>query len=227
MKSPFEGKPNIRRYCIIPARAMQDNNVNYGELRVLACLGMYSNQYGVCWPSQYKIALHLGVNTVWVSKCVSRLIKAGYVRKLEPRAYKKGIKKRQGRVVNRYQILYEGNDPLPSLEQFWAPQPKFAAADPDDYAESDAPMKSGVTGDRNNEYQILAQAFRSAVERSCGVHRLPEPSFQAAKVLMSQGVTTDQVRDHTIAFVKEALRNGRTPPLTLDQVAKWAGLYKK
>lgn len=227
MKSPFKDKPNIRRYCIIPARAMQDEQLNRGDLRVLMCLGMYSNSHGVCWPSQITIGRHLGVNYVWVSKCVSRLIKLGYLRKLDRRKYPAGIKRRSKLPVNRYQILWEGNDPLPTKEQFWAPQPKFAALHDDDLNEPTEHMQTGVKGDGNTQYQILAQAFKSAVERASGVHRLPEPSFQAAKKLWDQGLTVDQVRDHTAAFVRDALKNGRTPPLTLDQVAKWAGLYKK
>lgn len=227
MKSPFKDKPNIRRYCIIPARAMQDESLNRGDLRVLACLGMYANKYGVCWPCQMRIGQHLGVHYVWVSKCVSSLIKKGYVRKLEARKYPPKIKRRSNKTVNRYQILWEGNDPLPSREQFWAPQPRFAAMEDDDLHETTEHMQSGVKGDSGNDYQILAQAFRSAVERSCGVHRLAEPSLKSAKVLWDQGVTVDEVRDHTIAFVQQALKSGRTPPLTLDQVAKWSGLYKK
>ena len=227
MKSPFKDKPNIRRYSIMPARAMQDESLGIGELRVLACLGMYANQYGVCWPSQMRISQHIGVKIDWVSKCVGGLIKKGYVRKLEPRKYRKGIKRRSGRIVNRYQVLWEGNDPLPTLEQFWAPQPKFAVDPEDDAVEAAEHKQEGVKGDANNDCQVLAHAFRTSVERTCGVNRLAQPSFQAAKVLHNQGVTVDQVRDYTAAFVKEALRNGRTHPLTLDQVAKWAGLYKK
>lgn len=227
MKSPFEDKPNIRRYSIIPARAMQDDNLGRGELRVLMCLGMYANKYGVCWPSQYKIGKHIGVSRVWISECTSRLIKLGYIRKLEPRPYPKHIKRRSGRRCNRYQILWEGNDPIPTLEQFWAPQPTFAAFDEDDVDQDMTPMQSGVKGDANKDYQVLAHAFKQAVEKASGVHRLPDPSFQSAKLLADQGVTVDEVRDHTAAFVREALKNGRTPPLTLDQVAKWAGLYKK
>ena len=90
-----------------------------------------------------------------------------------------------------------------------------------------ADKQSGVKGDTNKSYQVLAHTFRQAVERTCGVHRLPEPSYKTAKVLSDQGVTIEQVRDSTAAMCREALQNGRTPPSTLDQVAKWAGLCNK
>jgi len=155
------------------------------------------------------------------------LIKCGYVRKLETRPYPKHIKRRSGKKVNRYQILWEGKDPIPTNEQFWAPAKVIPEPGEDDFTEVDTHMQSGVQGDSNKDYQVLAHAFRKAVEKACGAHRLPEPSYQAAKLLHNQGVKVDQVRDHTAAFVREALAKGRTPPLTLDQVAKWAGLYKK
>jgi len=227
MKSPFKDKPNIRRYSIIPARAMQDERLNGAAYKVLACLGMYANRYGVCWPSQITIGRHTGYGRVHVSRTMAVLIKCGYVRKLETRPYPKHIKRRSGKKVNRYQILWEGKDPIPTNEQFWAPAKVIPEPGEDDFTEVDTHMQSGVQGDSNKDYQVLAHAFRKAVEKACGAHRLPEPSYQAAKLLHDQGVTVEQVRDHTAAFVREALAKGRTPPLTLDQVAKWAGLYKK
>jgi hypothetical protein len=226
MESPFKDKPNIRRYSILPARAMQDENLSYGEWRVLACLGMYSNSHGVCWPSQMRISQHLGVGIKWVSACVVRLCKKGYIRKLEHRKYKKGIKRRSGRLVNRYQILFEGNDPLPTFEQFWAPQPRFRAPDEDESLEVAEPIQKGVQGDGNKDYEILAHTFVKAVEATSGVRRLPAPSFKTAKTLADQGVKVDEVRAATVTMSKDSLGRGAAPPITLDQVAKWAGLYK-
>jgi len=227
MKSPFKDKPNIRRYSIIPARAMQDERLNGAAYKVLACLGMYANKYGVCWPSQITIGRHTGYSRVHVSRTMAALIKHGYVRKLETRPYPKHIKRRSGKKVNRYQVLWEGKDPIPTKEQFWAPAKVIPEPGEEDITEPDTHMQSGVQGDSGKDYQVLAHTFRKAVEKSCGVHRLAEPSYQSAKVLWDQGVTIEQVRDSAAAFVRESLSAGRTPPLTLDQVAKWAGLYKK
>lgn len=227
MESPYKGKPNIRRYCIVPARAMQDETMTQAQLKVLLCIGMYANKYGVCWPSQVTIGRHLGVETFWVSRQVSALIRKGYLRKLKHKDYPKGIKRRSRGRTNRYQVLWEGNDPLPSMEEFWALAPRFAIDPDDNMLQDDSDMQSGVKGDTNTDHKVLAQAFKQAVERITGSIRLPDPSFQAAKVLKDQGVTVDQVRDATAAMCKDALLKKRTPPLTLDQVAKWSGLYKK
>lgn len=227
MKSPFKDKPNIRRYSIIPARAMQDERLNGAAYKVLACLGMYANRYGVCWPSQITIGRHTGYGRVHVSRTMAVLIKHGYVRKLETRPYPKHIKRRSGKKVNRYQILWEGKDPIPTNEQFWAPAKIIPEPGEDDFTEVDTHMQSGVIGDENKDYQVLAHAFRKAVERAVGINRLPAPSYQAAKDLWNQGVTVDQVTEYTTAMCRDAIQKGRTPPLTLDQVGKWAALYNK
>jgi len=227
MKSPFKDKPNIRRYSIIPARAMQDERLNGAAYKVLACLGMYANRYGVCWPSQITIGRHTGYGRVHVSRTMAVLIKCGYVRKLETRPYPKHIKRRSGKKVNRYQILWEGKDAIPTNEQFWAPAKIIPEPGEDDFTELDTHMQSGVKGDLDKGYQVLAHAFKQAVERASGMNRLPDQSFKAAKVLWDQEVTVDQVRDYTAAMCRESLKAGRTPPANLDQVAKWAGLYNK
>lgn len=229
MKSPFEGKSDIRRYSILPARAMQDESLHAGHYRVMACLGMYTNSYGICWPAQETIARHIGYNRTSVTRIIKSLIGKGYIRKLEFKDYPPEVRRRSWKRVNRYQVLWEGNDQLPSREQFWAPQPKLRQ-DSDDLTEvlTDAPhIKTGGLGDGKGDSHILAQAFKTTVERTCGMIRLPEPSFKAAELLYNQGVTVEQVRDHTAAMVKDCLKRGRTPPITLDQVAQWAGLYKK
>ena len=226
MKSPFKDKPNIRRYSIIPARAMQDERLTGPHIKILACLGMYTNSYGVCWPSQTTIARHLGVGRVWVCRTMRILKELGYVRLLEPRPYPKHIKRRSRGKVNRYQVLWEGNDPIPTNEQFWAPAKIIMDID-DDVMPTETNMQTGSLRESNTDYQILAHAFKKAVEATSGVSRLPDQSFKHAKVLYDQGVTVDQVRDATVSMTKDALRSGRTPPMNLDQVARWSALYNK
>jgi hypothetical protein len=55
---------------------------------------------------------------------------------------------------------------------------------------------------------------------------MADKSLQTAQMLGSQGVTADEVRDAAIAMTRENLRRGASPPMTLEQVAKWAKLYK-
>ena len=224
MKSLSENK---RPWSVAPMRCFGDRQLTETDLRVLGALCGFTNRHGVCWPSQVTIGRHLGVDHTWVSSAVSALVKKGYLRKLKHKDYPKGIQRRSRGRTNRYQVLYKGNDPLPTLEQFWAPAARFSRDEDSDLDDALADKQSGVKGDTNKSYQVLAHTFRQAVERTCGVHRLPEPSYKTAKVLSDQGVTIEQVRDSTAAMCREALQNGRTPPSTLDQVAKWAGLCNK
>lgn len=225
-------KPKTRTYSILPARAVQDDKMRPTSFKVLAALCIHTNGYGICWPSQLTLAMHLRVSKVTVMRHIKILIDAGYVRKLEPKKYPWGIIQKGKRPTNRYQVLFKGNDPLPTKEEFLAPRPavvdvEYEVQDGKLTTLDDSHKKTGGLGDGKSDFQILAHTFRTTVERASGVHRLSDPSFQAAAKLHALGVTPDVVRDSTLAMVKDGLRTGRTPPMTLDQVAKWSGLYKK
>ena len=226
-------KPKTRKYSVIPARAVQDEKLHPTSLHVLAALGLHTNAAGVCWPSTLTLALHIGKARVTVSRHISRLLKAGYIRKLDPKKYPSHIKQTGRRKTNRYQVLWVGNDALPTKEEFYAPRPKVAETDwytekgeiKVDHADTD--NQKGVWGKETTDHHILAHAFVKAVERASGVHRLPNPSFNAAKTLYNQGVSVDDVAAATVSMCVDGIKKGRTPPATLDQVANWSGLYNK
>lgn len=226
-------KPKTRKYSVIPARAVQDDRLHPTSLHVLAALGLHTNAAGVCWPSTLTLALHIGKARVTVSRHISRLLKAGYIRKLDPKKYPSHIKQTGRRKTNRYQVLWVGNDALPTKEEFYAPRPQVAEADwyteggKIKVANADTDNKKGVWGKETTDHHILAHAFVRSVERATGVHRLPNPSFLSAKALYNQGVSVDDVAAATTATCIAWLRKGRTPPATLDQVANWSGLYNK
>jgi hypothetical protein len=205
---------------------MQDETLTRNQLRVLSCIGMYSNSHGVCWPSQVTIGRHLGVDHTWVSSAVSALVKKGYLRKLKHKDYPKGIQRRSRGRTNRYQVLYKGNDPLPTLEQFWAPAARFGKDEDSDLDNAMADKQSGVKGEVNRDYQILAHEFKRAVEAACGLARAPEQSMQAAKLLADQGVTSKQVYAATFDLCREWMARGRTPPANLSQVESLKSLCK-
>jgi|DEB0MinimDraft_6_1074348.scaffolds.fasta_scaffold24348_2 hypothetical protein len=225
-------KPKIRRYSVLPARAVQDASIHPTSFKVLAALCIHTNGHGICWPSQITIALHLGVSKVTVLRHIKRLIKLGYIRKLEPKKYPWGIIQKGRRPTNRYQVMFGADDPLPTKEQFLAPRASimdidYGIKDGKVSTVDDADNKKGGLGDGNKDFQILAHTFRTAVERTSGAVRLADSSFQTAARLHQLGVTAEQVRESTTAMVKDGLRTGRAPPMTLEQVARWAGLYKK
>ena len=70
----------------------------------------------------------------------------------------------------------------------------------------------------------LAQAFCAGVAAASGVNRLPDSSLKTAETLAEQGVEPAAIRDYAIQMTLENIKVGRQPPLTLNQVATWAGL---
>lgn len=233
MESPFPGKPNIRRYSILPARAMQDDRLRTGHYKVLACLGMYANSYGVCWPSQVAICKHTGYHRSTVSVMGRQLQKFGYLRRLQPKKYKKGQYRRSPLPTNRYQILWETeNDPIPSLEQFWAPGPRFSKEGDVDDLEMELTLNGnkelGVEGEGStfNQSKMLANAFKVAVERKTGVHRVIQASMEAAERLNKQGLTVEEIANMTTRCCEDWLKKGKSPPISLHQVAEWGAMYK-
>lgn len=113
---------------------------------------------------------------------------------------------------------------MPTREQFLAARPLIAENDQDlEAIDADYNQKGIVRGDEAL-IQSIAQAFRQGVERASGVVRDVGQSLLCAGRLAEKGVQPDQVLaaavQATIAWRKER----RDPPMTLDQVAKWAGL---
>jgi hypothetical protein len=80
MKSHFDDKPDTRLYSILPARAVQDDELPHMTLRVLGALCLHSNGAGVCWPSRMTLGRHVNRAKNTISRHVSILVKAGYVR---------------------------------------------------------------------------------------------------------------------------------------------------
>ena len=223
-QSPFKNKPAIRKYSVLPARAIQDDDLHWTSLRVLGAICLYTNAYGIAWPSRMTIARHISRSTKTVSVHVSRLMKAGYVRKLQPRDYPPKIKPRNTWRTNRYQVMFDGaQTELPSLEQFWAPRPKVVAEEMGDEAQNLTHTRRESEGG-NADFKILAQAFVLGVSSVSGQHRMTSQSEEFARQLSGRGVTAEQVRSATVAMSKACLKQGRTPPLTLEQVATWSGL---
>ena len=221
-QSPFKDKPDIRKYSVIPARAIQDDELHWTSLRVLGALCLHTNAYGICWPSRVTIARHISRSTKTVSVHVKRLMDKGYVRKLQPKAYP--FKGKSNWRTNRYQVMFDGpQTELPTKEQFYAPRPKVAVDDPTEEAVVVTHKERGFGGE-NVAFSSLSQAFCLGVERVSGSHRVASPQDETAKRLAVRGVTAEQVIEATASMTKARLRRGQTPPMTLEQVAQWAGL---
>jgi len=223
-------KPAIRTYSVLPARAVQDGTLKHTTLRVLAAICIHTNAHGIAWPSLLTLARHIHMRPETVSRHVQRLVKMGYVRKLERKAYPMHIKRKSRGITNRYQVLFKGHDPLPTREQFDAPRPRVVeepVGDSKQQGMTDQPGKdkrSGGLGDESKQIEIIAHAFKRAVEQATGQPRVAEQSMAAARDVASRGVTAAQVTEATTAMCRQALKHGQSIPKALNQVARWAGL---
>lgn len=112
--SSSDGKPqDLRSWSVLPARFVGDKRLSPNDIQVLAALGLYTNQAGVCFPTHQTIERFTHIGRLGIIAAIKRLEKLGYVRKLKPEYYP-GQKSKW--LTNRYQVLWRGNDPLPKYE---------------------------------------------------------------------------------------------------------------
>lgn len=112
-------KPPHTKFAVIPSRAITDPRINTRKplLLLLSALGIHASVWGICYPSQRRLAALCGKSPSWANKYLAELKRLGYVRRLAPPRY------RGPRSAQRLQILWQGNDPLPSRETDWKSAP--------------------------------------------------------------------------------------------------------
>jgi hypothetical protein len=175
-----------RPHSVIPVRAAKLCKLT--ELKVLVGLGHYANKAGVCWPSMPTLQNVVGVDDGNISRSIQKLVEAGLVRKLEPNDYDQ--KPGQWGMSNRYQILWAGDDPLPTYENVVdAGMIRFA---------TETVEGSGVRGelDTTPATNRTIAAYEAAVERITG--RRPTHA--------DRGVAA-RLNHHVPAHIEAAVRN--------------------
>jgi hypothetical protein len=107
------------QFSVIPSRAISDPRINTRKplLLLLGALGVHASAKGICYPSQYRIAMLCGKSRSWAGKYLKELLALGYIRRLVPPIHK------GKRAAWRIQVLWRGNDPLPGKESDWQRAP--------------------------------------------------------------------------------------------------------
>lgn len=110
--SRVSDKPPHTKFAVIPSRAITDPRINTRKplLLLLGALGIHASVWGICYPSQRRLAALCGKSPSWANKYLSELKRLGYVRCLVPPNY------RGPRAAYRLQILWRGDDSLPGKE---------------------------------------------------------------------------------------------------------------
>lgn len=208
-----------RQWSVVPVRALLDRDLNQTEFRVIAALCIFTNSYGVCWPGVETIGKVIGSDKATVSRVMARLVKKGYVRRLEPRDYQMEYAK-FGK-INRYQVLYREDAPLPSWEEVQssivlAPSPDAPDGQPKE-------MGSGAGDELLALARSLAHAYARAVERGLGQARNPDNEMPHARKLAAAGVDAAEVTAATAETCSEWLRRRAGVPSLADVALRIAG----
>jgi len=196
-------------WSIVPTRAFGDPRLKPAELKALGALCAFVNRAGVCWPSADTIATVAGYKTrKSVIESINRLKRAGYVRQLKPKDYQVTA---SGWKTNRYQVLWVGDEPLPSREDIHAAR----LLQPEIEAEPAQEEKGGLGGSQSFAH-TLACAYSAAVNRALGQVRLAENEGGAARVLAAQGRTVEDITAATLETCRDALARRAGVPSLAD-----------
>ena len=112
-------KPPHTKFAVIPSRAITDPRINTRKplLLLLGALGIHASVWGICYPSQRRLAALCGKSPAWANKYLAELKRLGYVRRLVSPKY------RGPRSAQRLQVLWRGDDPMPPKEADWQTAP--------------------------------------------------------------------------------------------------------
>lgn len=121
---------NKRPYSVMPMRACGDRKLKEREFRVLGALCAFVNRAGVCWPSLDTLCSVSGyAERKSILEAMKRLKAGNYVRQLNPKDYQETA---SGWKTNRYQVLWKGDEPLPTYEDIHTAKALQLRADQED-----------------------------------------------------------------------------------------------
>lgn len=231
MKSRFERNVLFaRRWSVMPARAVGDRSLKERELRVLGSLCVYTNAVGVCWPSMEAICEMTGYSTRQsVHDAMKILTSKKYVRRLQPKDYQETS---SGWKSNRYQVLWDGDEPLPSSEEVDSAKPLQLRSDDDDadtnrlgglgdgqlYSHASAGQTAGaaeLTGIQLTADEIC-NAYISAVQQATGQVRLYANEIAHARKLAMAEHSAADVKAATLLVCDKALERRAGVPSLYD-----------
>lgn len=217
MKSHFD--ENKRPWSVMPMRAFSDKELKERDLRVLGALCSFTNRAGVCWPSMETLCNVSGYKErKSVHDAMKRLKARKYVRQLHSKDYQKA---QSGWKTNRYQVLWDGDEPLPTYEDIHIAKPLQLRSDQEDTHAEDKGSMRGEEPYKDTQAGELCRSFLGAVQQATGQVRLFDNEIAHARRLALRDVTVDEVREVTLAVCDEAMRKRQGVPSLADVVARF------
>lgn len=218
MKSLSENK---RPYSVMPMRAFADRQLKEREIRVLGALCAFVNRAGVCYPSMETLANVCGYNErKTIYEAIKGLKARKYVRQLNPKDYQIAA---SGWKTNRYQVLWVGDEPVPTHEDILIAKPLQLRADQEDSHIEEI----GGLGDREPQTDTrageLCWAYLRAVQQATGQTRMFDNEIAHARRLALLDITADDVRAATLNVCDEALQRRAGVPALSDVARRFDG----
>jgi hypothetical protein len=214
-----------RKWSVMPSRAINDRELKERELRVLGALCIHTNAAGVCWPSMETLCAVTGLaSRQSIHNAMKVLKRKRYVRQLQPKDYQETA---TGWKSNRYQVLWDGDEALPTYEEVDSAKPLQLREDQGD----DDVKEIGGLGDLQSHSHThddsaarpLANAYIRAVMRATGQVRLYDNEIAHARRLANAGFTADDVEAATLNTCDRAIERRAGVPSLYD-VAVGMGL---
>jgi hypothetical protein len=151
-----------------------------------------------------------------VHQSVKKLKKLRYIRQLNPKDYQETA---SGWHSNRYQVLWDGDEALPSWEDVQSAKPLQLRSD-----NEDAPEEIGGLGDRQvNTHthadpaaEAITHAYLRAVQQATGQSRMFDNEIAHARKLAAAGFTVADVTAATLNVCDSALERRAGVPSLYD-----------
>lgn len=207
-----------RKWSVMPSRAVNDRELKERELRVLGALCIHTNAAGVCWPSMETLCAVTGyAERVTIHAAMKVLKRKRYVRQLQPKDYQETA---TGWKSNRYQVLWDGDEALPTYEEIHNAKPLQLVADQDDASIKE----TGGLGDRDiyshtpddPVAEAITHTYISAVQQATGQVRMYDNEIAHARRLSAAGFTAADVRAATLNTCDAALERRAGVPSLYD-----------
>ena len=220
---------NKRPWSVMPMRAFVDRQLKDRELRVLGALCSFTNRAGVCWPSMVTLCEVSGFKErKSIHEALKVLKRRKYVRQLQSKDYQETI---SGWKSNRYQVLWDGDEPLPTWEEIHIAKPLQLVRDQDEGPEETGGLGDGQLTTHNRrligqpdpeltEIQLTAEAichaYIRAVMQATGQVRLFDNEITQARRLAVEGHKPADVMAATLNVCDRALERRAGVPALAD-----------
>ncbi len=207
-----------RKWSVMPSRAINDRELKERELRVLGALCVHTNAAGVCWPSMETLCAVTGLaSRQSIHNAMKVLKRKRYVRQLQPKDYQETA---TGWKSNRYQVLWDGDEALPTYEEVDNAKPLQLRSDQGD---EDAKEIGGL-GDRDiyshtpddPVAEAITHTYISAVQQATGQVRMYDNEIAHARRLSAAGFTAADVKAATLNTCDAALERRAGVPSLYD-----------